>query len=112
MVDSSKPTLLRTPFIPMKCSNEDTEWEKVYSYVFYRVFITIHLYLTKKDCKFVNGFSSLVKCTSALCQLAYGTATYLFDEHLQVSETLSLKGLCKFCRCGIEIYFPGYLWKT
>lgn len=57
------------------------------------------------------GLSPLQKCTSAIRQLAYGTAADLFDESIQIGEKTSLECLQNFCRCVIEVYSNEYLRK-
>ncbi|KAJ9542382.1 hypothetical protein OSB04_028888 [Centaurea solstitialis] len=49
------------------------------------------------DARGVKGFSPLQKCTSAIRQLAYGTAADATDEYLQMSETTSRECFTNFC---------------
>ncbi|XP_071718393.1 uncharacterized protein [Rutidosis leptorrhynchoides] len=58
-----------------------------------------------------KSFSTIQKCTSALRQLAYGTAADMFDEYLQMSECTSIVCLDMFCRCILELYVDEYLRK-
>ncbi|XP_071740109.1 protein ALP1-like [Rutidosis leptorrhynchoides] len=58
-----------------------------------------------------KSFSTIQKCTSALRQLAYGTAADMFDEYLQMSECTSIVCLDMFCRCVLELYVDEYLRK-
>ncbi|KAJ9548900.1 hypothetical protein OSB04_021443 [Centaurea solstitialis] len=50
------------------------------------------------DARGVKGFSPLQKCTSAIRQLAYGTAADATDEYLQMSETTSRECFSNFCQ--------------
>ncbi|XP_047961970.1 protein ALP1-like [Salvia hispanica] len=58
-----------------------------------------------------QSISTLQKCTSALRQLAYGTAADMFDEYLHVSEHTGRACLAKFCRAVIEAFKDTYLRK-
>ncbi|KAJ9544694.1 hypothetical protein OSB04_024401 [Centaurea solstitialis] len=50
------------------------------------------------DARGVKGFSALQKCTSAIRQLAYGSASDASDEYLRMSETTSRDFLENFCK--------------
>ena len=58
-----------------------------------------------------QSFTILQKCTSAIRQLAYGTAADMFDEYLQMSESSSINCLDHFCKCIIDLYRNEYLRK-
>ncbi|XP_071700050.1 protein ALP1-like [Rutidosis leptorrhynchoides] len=57
------------------------------------------------------GFTTEQKITSALRQLAYGTAADMFDEYLQMSEATSIICLNMFCKCVLQLYVDEYLRK-
>ncbi|KAJ9539051.1 hypothetical protein OSB04_031784 [Centaurea solstitialis] len=63
------------------------------------------------DARGVKGFSPLQKCTSAIRQLAYGTAADATDEYLQMSETTSRECFTNFCEGIIHLYMRRYLRK-
>ncbi|XP_071741457.1 uncharacterized protein [Rutidosis leptorrhynchoides] len=54
-------------------------------------------------------FTTLQKCTSAIRQLAYGTAIDMCDEYLQMSEQTSILCLDYFCMCVITLYKREYM---
>ncbi|XP_071718209.1 uncharacterized protein [Rutidosis leptorrhynchoides] len=54
-------------------------------------------------------FTTLQKCTSAIRQLAYGTAPDMWDEYLQMSEQTSILCLDYFCMCIITLYKREYM---
>nr|GEW52619.1 RNA-directed DNA polymerase, eukaryota, reverse transcriptase zinc-binding domain protein [Tanacetum cinerariifolium] len=55
------------------------------------------------------GISSLLKCTSAIRQLAYNTVPDALDGYLQMSQATSCLSLEHFCRFVMEIIGPEYL---
>ncbi|GJY89993.1 hypothetical protein Tco_0505189 [Tanacetum coccineum] len=55
------------------------------------------------------GISALVKCTSAIRQLAYGVVLDSLDEYLQIGEKTSRDCLVHFCNGVIELYGEEYL---
>ncbi|GJV79334.1 ALP1-like protein [Tanacetum coccineum] len=63
------------------------------------------------DCTGREGISPLIKCTSAIRQLAYGVNASFLDEYMQISERSSRKALDSFCQAVMEIYGPEYLRK-
>ncbi|KAJ9564173.1 hypothetical protein OSB04_000139 [Centaurea solstitialis] len=63
------------------------------------------------DARGVKGFSPLQKCTSAIRQLAYGTAADATDEYLQMSETTTRECFSNFCQGIIHLYMRRYLRK-
>ncbi|GJS50017.1 ALP1-like protein isoform X1 [Tanacetum coccineum] len=58
-----------------------------------------------------EGISSLIKCTSAIRQLAYDVNASFLDEYMQKSERSSRMALDHFCEAVMDIYGPGYLRK-
>nr|GEU73442.1 hypothetical protein [Tanacetum cinerariifolium] len=63
------------------------------------------------DCTGREGISPLIKCTSAIRQLAYGVTGNFLDEYMQISERSSRMALDHFCEAVMEIYGPGFLRK-
>ncbi|GJT71884.1 ALP1-like protein [Tanacetum coccineum] len=55
------------------------------------------------------GISALVKCTSAIRQLAYAAVPDSLDEYLQIGEKTSRDCLMHFCNGVIELYGEEYL---
>ncbi|GJT58490.1 ALP1-like protein [Tanacetum coccineum] len=53
--------------------------------------------------------SALVKCTSAIRQLAYAAVPDSLDEYLQIGEKISRDCLMRFCNGDIELYGDEYL---
>ncbi|GKE53423.1 ALP1-like protein [Tanacetum coccineum] len=63
------------------------------------------------DCTGREGISPLIKCTSAIRQLAYDINASFPDEYMQISERSSRKDFDHFCQAVMEIYGPEYLRK-
>ncbi|GKD20690.1 WAT1-related protein isoform X1 [Tanacetum coccineum] len=57
------------------------------------------------------GISSLVKCTSAIRQLAYGSVPDSLDEYLQIGTKTARDCLVNFCNGVMELYGEEYLRK-
>ncbi|GJS37065.1 hypothetical protein Tco_0535447 [Tanacetum coccineum] len=55
------------------------------------------------------SISSILKCTSAIRQLAYGTSPDAFDEYLQIAERCSRECLDNFTKCIYILYLEEYL---
>ncbi|GKD19249.1 hypothetical protein Tco_1208407 [Tanacetum coccineum] len=55
------------------------------------------------DCTGREGISPLIKCTSAIRQLAYDVNASFLDEYMQISERSSRKALDSFCQAVMEI---------
>nr|GEX18602.1 hypothetical protein [Tanacetum cinerariifolium] len=53
----------------------------------------------------------LIKCTSAIRQLAYDVDGNFLDEYMQISERSSRLALDHFCEAVMEIYGPEFLKK-
>nr|GEX24566.1 hypothetical protein [Tanacetum cinerariifolium] len=64
------------------------------------------------DCTGREGISSLIKCTSAIRQLAYDMNASFLDEYMQISERSSRMALDHFCKAVTEIYGPEFLRKS
>jgi hypothetical protein len=58
------------------------------------------------------SISVLMKCTSAIRQLAYGSSPDAFDEYLQMGENTSRDCLDNFNKCVMDLFMPEYLKKT
>ncbi|GKC67982.1 RNA-directed DNA polymerase, eukaryota [Tanacetum coccineum] len=58
-----------------------------------------------------NSIGSILKITSAIRQLAYGTAPNAFDEYLQIVERCSRECLDNFTKCIYILYVEEYLRK-
>nr|GFB68458.1 hypothetical protein [Tanacetum cinerariifolium] len=58
-----------------------------------------------------EGIFPLIKCTSAIRQLAYGVNASFLDEYMQISERSSRLALDYFCEADMEIYGPEFLRK-
>lgn len=54
---------------------------------------------------------AVLKCTSAIRQLAYGTTPDAFDEYLQIGERCSRQCLDNFTKCIHVLYNEKYLRK-
>uniref|UniRef100_A0A251VAE3 Putative harbinger transposase-derived protein n=1 Tax=Helianthus annuus TaxID=4232 RepID=A0A251VAE3_HELAN len=65
----------------------------------------------RNDARGQRGFSNLQKCTSAICQLAYGYAPDALDEYIRMSERTALLCLHKFCEWVVKLYSKRYLRK-
>nr|GEV89361.1 hypothetical protein [Tanacetum cinerariifolium] len=63
------------------------------------------------DCTGRKGISALIKCTSAIRQLAYDVNVGFLDEYMQISERTSCTALDHFCQAVMGIYGPEYFWK-
>ncbi|GJU97471.1 ALP1-like protein [Tanacetum coccineum] len=75
--------------------------------------VTLHcaFFREKEDCTGKLGISPLIKCTSAIRQLAYGTVPDALDEYLQMGHAISRQSLEHFCRSIIPIFGPEFLEK-
>nr|GEZ07780.1 hypothetical protein [Tanacetum cinerariifolium] len=56
------------------------------------------------DCTRREGISSLIKCTSAIRQLAYDVNAIFLDEYMQISERSSRMALDHFCEAVMETH--------
>ncbi|GKB65220.1 ribonuclease H-like domain-containing protein [Tanacetum coccineum] len=59
----------------------------------------------------IEGISPLIKCNSAIRQLAYDVNASFLDKNMQISERSSRKVLNHFCQAVMDIYGPEYLRK-
>nr|GEV82291.1 hypothetical protein [Tanacetum cinerariifolium] len=63
------------------------------------------------DCTGQRGISSLMKCTSAIRQMAYGFVPDSLDEYLQMGATTACKSLHNFCKVIMNLYGEEVLRK-
>ncbi|XP_073132171.1 uncharacterized protein [Henckelia pumila] len=56
-----------------------------------------------------KGLSPLQKCTTAICQLAYGVPADHLDEYLRMGESTAIRCLFMFCEYLVEIFGDRYL---
>ncbi|GKC39723.1 ALP1-like protein [Tanacetum coccineum] len=79
--------------------------------LFMRPRVTNHsaYFQSNPDCIGREGISPLIKCTSAIRQLAYGVNASFLDEYMQISERSSRKALDSFCQAVMENFGPRSL---
>ncbi|XP_076912276.1 uncharacterized protein LOC143570529 [Bidens hawaiensis] len=65
----------------------------------------------RADARGKPGYSTMQKCTAAIRQLAYRTASDAMEEYLQMSETVAREALHTFCKCIPQLYHKKYLRK-
>ncbi|XP_071728565.1 protein ALP1-like [Rutidosis leptorrhynchoides] len=65
----------------------------------------------RRDATGLLGFNIFQKCTSAIRQLAYGTAPDAFDEYLHMGQQTSYDCLNNFCKAVFHLYAFEYLIK-
>ncbi|GJS99257.1 hypothetical protein Tco_0632832 [Tanacetum coccineum] len=65
----------------------------------------------RPDATGIPGFSVIMKCTSAIRQLAYGVTPDSLDEYLQMGSHCARDCLDFFTMCVIELFMPKYLRK-
>ncbi|GKA71585.1 ALP1-like protein isoform X1 [Tanacetum coccineum] len=56
-----------------------------------------------------NSIGSILKCTSAIRQMAYGTSPNAFDEYLQIAKFTSRECLDHFTKCIHVLYYDKFL---
>jgi hypothetical protein len=54
------------------------------------------------------GFTSCQKCSAAIRMLSYVMAVDIFDEYLQMGESICLEFMCRFCRAVIAVFGQHY----
>ncbi|GJT24273.1 probably inactive leucine-rich repeat receptor-like protein kinase [Tanacetum coccineum] len=57
----------------------------------------------------IVDISSLMKCTSVIRQMAYGSVPGFLDEYLQMGETTTRKFLQMFCKAIMKLYGEEFL---
>ncbi|GJS74843.1 reverse transcriptase domain-containing protein [Tanacetum coccineum] len=82
-----------------------------YERIFHEVTNHSSFFRDNIDCIGKEGISPLMKCTSAIRQLAYGIVPDFLDEYLQISTKSSRLSLDHFCTSVMEIFGPEYLRK-
>ncbi|GJU46263.1 ALP1-like protein [Tanacetum coccineum] len=70
-----------------------------------------HFSQQRDDCTGQRGISSLMKCTYAIRQLAYGSVPDSLDEYLQMGATTARKSLQIFCKAIMNLYGEEFLRK-
>ncbi|GJW87453.1 ALP1-like protein [Tanacetum coccineum] len=65
----------------------------------------------RSDCTCRMSLSVIMKCTTAIRQLAYDTTPDAFDEYLKMSERTVRDYLLYFNMCIIDLYMSKYLRK-
>ncbi|GKF44399.1 hypothetical protein Tco_0130951 [Tanacetum coccineum] len=63
------------------------------------------------DCAGTQGIYGLLKCTSAIRQLAYDVHADFLDEYMQINKRTSRTALDYFCQAVMHIYRPEFLRK-
>ncbi|GKD55063.1 RNA-directed DNA polymerase, eukaryota [Tanacetum coccineum] len=71
----------------------------------------LYFFKQRPDCTGHLGLNAILKCTSAIRQLAYGTSPGAFDEYLQVAERCSRECLWNFTKCIYTLYVEEFLRK-
>ncbi|GKA87560.1 RNA-directed DNA polymerase, eukaryota [Tanacetum coccineum] len=56
-----------------------------------------------------KNIGPILKCTSAIRQMAYDTSPYAFDEYLQIAERTSRECLDHFTKCIHVLYYDKFL---
>ncbi|GJT56659.1 ALP1-like protein isoform X1 [Tanacetum coccineum] len=56
-----------------------------------------------------NNIGSILKCTSAILQMAYDTSPDAFDEYFQIAERTSRECLDHFTKCIHVLYYDKFL---
>ena len=70
-----------------------------------------HFFSIRYDATGMKSMSVIMKCTSALRQLANGTVADALDEYLQMGEHCARDCLDYFCMCVIDLFQPEFLRK-
>ncbi|XP_022014876.1 uncharacterized protein LOC110914389 [Helianthus annuus] len=68
-----------------------------------------HFFTQRESASHKVGFSRIQKCTIAIRQLAYGTASDAWDEYLRMSSRMCRDSLENFCEGVIFLYGRRYL---
>ncbi|GJS14262.1 ALP1-like protein [Tanacetum coccineum] len=70
-----------------------------------------HFFQERYDCKGQRSISALMKCTSAIRQMAYGAVPDSLDEYLQMGATTARDSLQIFCKVIMNLYGEEFLRK-
>ncbi|GKC48773.1 ALP1-like protein isoform X1 [Tanacetum coccineum] len=89
----------------------DDEYEPKYPEETFRQPIPVYFtyFSTRVDATGRKSIGPILKCTSAIRQLAYGTAPDAFDEYLQIAERTSRECLDNFTKCIHVLYNHKFL---
>nr|GEW87699.1 hypothetical protein [Tanacetum cinerariifolium] len=68
-------------------------------------------FVVRPEATGLMGFSVIMKCASAIRQLAYGTSPDALDEYLQMGEHCARDCLDCFTMCIIDLFTPEFLRK-
>ncbi|GKD68310.1 retrovirus-related pol polyprotein from transposon TNT 1-94 [Tanacetum coccineum] len=68
-------------------------------------------FVVQPDATGLMGFSVIIKCTSAISQLAYKTSPDALDEYLQIGEHCARDCLDFFTMCIIDLFTAEFLRK-
>ncbi|GKC61834.1 ALP1-like protein [Tanacetum coccineum] len=70
-----------------------------------------HFFQERYDCTGQRSISALMKCTSAIRQMAYGAVPDSLDEYLQMGATTARDSLRIFCKVIMNLYGEEFLRK-
>ncbi|GJX20126.1 ALP1-like protein [Tanacetum coccineum] len=70
-----------------------------------------HFFQERYDCTGHRSISTLMKCASAIRQLAYGCVPNSLDEYLQMGAATARKCLENFCKVIMNLYGEEFLQK-
>ncbi|GJY44573.1 ALP1-like protein [Tanacetum coccineum] len=131
--EASKPKVQRTPVerdrygahdrLVMACFSEHPQYDeatfrerfrmsrRLFTKIVREVNDASHFFQQRDDCTGQRGISSLMKCTSAIRQMAYGSVPDSLDEYLQMGATTARKSLQNFCKVVMNLYGEEFLRK-
>ncbi|XP_076949344.1 uncharacterized protein LOC143621963 [Bidens hawaiensis] len=90
-------------------SNSNSEDEAIFNAI--REVGDLERFQQWPDARGKSGYSTMQKCTEAIRQLAYGTASDAMEEYLRMSETTAPEALHTFYECIPQLYHKKYLRK-
>nr|GEW24614.1 hypothetical protein [Tanacetum cinerariifolium] len=88
-----------------------TRGVKKYIETHYPLLAHFDFFGVRPDTTGLMGFSVIMKCTSAIRQLAYGTSPDALDEYLQMGEHCARDCLIFFTMCIIDLFTVEFLRK-
>ncbi|GKC27638.1 hypothetical protein Tco_1034932, partial [Tanacetum coccineum] len=97
--EASKPKLQQTPVERDRYSAHD------------RLVMAYFSEHPQDDCTGKVSISSLMKCTSAIRQMAYGAVPDSLDEYLEMGATTARDSLRIFCKVIMNLYGEEFLRK-